>query len=206
MSKLLLERKVARRLSDTYLDNRYLSRDSSRVALALLENSAYYGTRDDYEIFLLEYCSARSGIRQEYLISEGFFDTIKKMASAVASAPKKLSDKAGKATAGIKQGMAQYLPQLYAHGTHKFWKHAELAKKAKADYDKIMSELESSQDRVVQMAMKDIKKALQSGAKGMDFPNMRNHEDFMKYLFGVETWDEHKELEKKLQKIGRAHV
>ena len=201
MSKLLLERKIARKLSNTYLDNRYLSRDTGRVALALLENSRYYGTRDDYDIFLLEYCSARSGISQEYLISEGFFDTIKKMANSAATQVSNISSKVGGSAvaAGIKQGMAKYMPQLYGHGTHNFWKRGELAMKARYEYEQIMSSLEKSQDRVIKQAFKEIKTALESGAKGMDFPNMTNHSDFMKYLFGVESWDEHKKLENKLE-------
>ena len=192
MSQLLLERRTAKRLSHTHIDERYLSRNNKRVAQALLENSRYYGTRDDWEIFLLEYCSARSGVSQEYLISEGFFDAIKKMGNSV-------SAMAGNATAGIKQGMAQHLPQLYAHGTHQFWKHGELAKKAKAAYEEVFSKLEKTQDQTIKKFMTQIKTTLQKGAKGMDFPNMRDHADFMDYLFGVKDWDEFADLEKKLK-------
>ena len=194
MARELLTESDSRRMARKYRDSDFRSTDLTvlreaynRIPMDRQLIREYRLNRND--IMALQIIAEQTGQEPEEILLE-FFGAIKKLGKAVGAAiaspfkavakAKKGRDQGASMWQSVKYGMTA-LPQLFKHGTH--FGQGEASEKAKAAYDKILSDFENHSNQY----LKDLTAAAKELGKS-DFPNNAKPEDFRMMLMGKEEF------------------
>ena len=194
MTRSLLSESDSRRLARKYNDTGFRSNDLVVLREAFNSLPIDRGLIREYrldrnEVMALQIISEQTGEDHEVILLE-FFGAIKKLGKAVGAAiaspfkavakAKKGRDQGASMWQSVKYGMTA-LPQLFKHGTH--FGQGEASEKAKAAYEKILSDFENHSNKY----LKDLTAAAKELQKS-DFPNNARPEDFRMMLMGKEEF------------------
>lgn len=148
------------------------------------------------DILAAKILSEQTGLYWEDILVENWFtDKLKATKDSVSKFMKGVSKSAGAAKDGAKQAWAKNVPDIYGQGSHKFWRHKEMAEKAHEQFVAIQNKLDQKFEKEFKQQWEGIKDALKDAEKPsaegeLAFPNNKRTEDFYKIMFGLENWDE----------------